>query len=150
MTLARWRRHEWSPFRELARLQEEMDRMFDYPLGRRFPFVEPAFTPAIDLYREEDRLKAKVDLPGVEPKDIEVSVTGNVLTVRGSRKGDRTEKRDGYEYRERTFGEFERSIELPIPVDANKIEASFSHGVLDITLAVSEEVKPKQIEVKVK
>jgi len=150
MTIMRWRRPERGLSCELARLQSEMDRLFDFSLGHRARLPEVAFAPAIDLYSEEGHLRAKVDLPGVKPSDIQVSATGNVLTVRGKREHDSSTKGDGYEYCERVFGEFERSIELPVPVEAGKVEAKFADGVLDITLPLREDIKPKQIEIKVK
>jgi len=150
MAITRWRGLEWSPFRELVRLQEEMDRSLDPLLGRRSRVSESSFVPPIDLYQEEGHLRAKVDLPGVKPKDITVTVVENVLTVRGTREFDRTVKQEDYEYSERSFGEFERSIELPITVASGEIDATYSDGVLDISLPVHEEIKPKQVEVKVK
>ena len=150
MAITRWRDLEWSPFRELVRLQDEMDRWFGSQLGRRGRFGERTFIPSVDLYYEEGHLKARADLPGIKPKDITVTVTDNTLTIRGKREADHKERGESYEYSERWFGEFERSIELPVSVEAGKIEATFTDGVLDITLPVHEEIKPRQIEVKVK
>jgi len=149
MPLVRWRNREWGPFRELVRLQDEMDRIFGGALAHRHRPMDLSLAPAIDVYSEKDHLKVKAELPGVKKEDIEVNLTGNVLTIRGSKKEEQTVKEEGYHYHERSFGEFERSVELPARVDANKIEARFADGVLEVTLPLHEEVKPKQIEVKV-
>jgi HSP20 family protein len=127
-----------------------MDRSLGSLLSPRSRFTEPSFTPLIDLWYDEGHLKARADLPGIKPKDITVTVTDNILTIRGKREADHRERGESYEYSERWFGEFERSIELPVSVESGEIEATFSDGVLDVTLPVHEEIKPKPIEVKVK
>jgi len=149
MSLARWRLQDWDPFREIVRLRDEMDRLFGSTLLRRGDFGDFVFAPAVDVYTDKDAIKVKAELPGVKKEDIEVSVLDNVLTVRGSKKEDREIKEEDYHLSERAFGEFERRIELPVKVDAAKVEAKFKDGVLEITLPYHEEVKPKQIEVKV-
>ena len=150
MAIIKWREREWSPFRELIRLQDEMDRLFGETLTRESRWGEPGFAPPIDLYSENGCLRARVDLPGIKKEDITVTCTGTTLTIHGARKQDHEVKGEGgYEYSERSWGEFERIIELPLPVESGKVEATYSDGVLDISLPVREEVKPKQIEVKV-
>ncbi|MBM3335173.1 Hsp20/alpha crystallin family protein [Candidatus Sumerlaeota bacterium] len=150
MPIMRWR--DWgSPFRELAHLQDEMERLFGQTFLHRGRLVEPGpFTPPIDLYTEGDNLKVRVDLPGVKRDDIKLTCTETALSISGSRETERREKRDGYDFTERAWGEFERTIELPSRIDASKVEAAFRDGVLDLTLPLHEQVKPKQIEVKVK
>lgn len=148
MSLARWRGQDWSPFRELARLRDEMDRIFGSAFfGERSR--EWALAPAVDVYTDKDSLKVRAELPGVRKEDIEVSVTDDILTIRGKKKQDREVKEENYHFSECVFGEFERSIELPVRVDSTKAEAKFADGVLEISLPLHEEVKPKQIEVKV-
>ena len=149
MSLVRWRSREWDPFRELVRLQDEVDRVFGGTLSQRHRFPDLGLAPAIDVYTEKDRFRVKAELPGAKREDIEVNLADGVLTIRGSKKEDHTVEEEGCHYRERSFGRFERSIELPARVDASKVEAKFADGVLDITLPLHEEVRLKQIEVAV-
>ncbi len=151
MAITRWRGHEWSPFRELVRLQSEMDRLFGLSLGRRERFYDYGVSPTIDLYTDDSgHLRCKVELPGVKKDDVEITTTENTLTIRGKKRREREVSEENYQYSERSFGEFERTIELPTRVDAGKVEATYSDGVIDISLPVREPVESKQIEVKVR
>ncbi|MCS7048383.1 MAG: Hsp20/alpha crystallin family protein [Verrucomicrobiae bacterium] len=151
MALTRWtpRTDLWDPFASLTDLQEEMNRLFENSL-RRFGLVsrDGGFTPPCDIIEERDRLLLRVDLPGVSKDDVQVTLQDGVLTVKGERKVE--EFKDAtYYLRERLSGPFHRAIELPVEVDAGKIEARFRDGVLEIALPKAEEAKPRQIEVKV-
>lgn len=135
---------------ELNRLRREIDRLFESP----FSFLAPStsffegWTPAVDIYQDSDKYVVKAELPGMKKEDIEVSLDGNTLTIFGERKQEE-EKKEGENYRsERFFGRFQRSITLPDEVQANKIEATYKDGVLNVTLPKAEGAKPKQIQVK--
>jgi len=148
MPITRWRGQQWSPFRELARLQSEMDRLFSWPWARRGRYFEMGFTPPVDLYEEEGRLRCKVELPGLKREDIEISATENSLTIRGNKKREREVDEEDDHFMERWFGEFERTIEFPTHVDPTKVEATLSDGILEVTIPMHAGVPPKQIEVK--
>jgi len=142
----------------------EMDRLFDrfssgfgFPSLRRMFDIEPpwrgAFTfsvPAIDMSEDEKAYKISAELPGIDAKDIDVSVTGDMLVLKGEKRQEKEEKDKNYHFSERTYGSFQRAFELPASVDRNKVVADFSKGVLTITLPkTSEAQKPvKKIEVK--
>jgi HSP20 family protein len=142
----------------------EMDRLFDrfssgfgFPSLRRMFDIEPpwrgAFTfsvPAIDMSEDEKAYKISAELPGIDAKDIDVSVTGDMLVLKGEKRQEKEEKDKNYHFSERTYGSFQRAFELPASVDRNKVVADFAKGVLTITLPkTSEAQKPvKKIEVK--
>lgn len=135
---------------ELNRLRREIDRLFEEPFGFLTPstsFFE-GWTPAVDIYEDNDKYVVKAELPGMKNEDIDVSLDGNTLTISGERKHEE-EKQEGENYRsERFFGRFQRSITLPTMVQANQIEATYKDGILSVTLPKAEEAKPKQIQVK--
>jgi HSP20 family protein len=152
MALIRWtpRTELWDPFTGLADIQEEMNRLFDTSLQRtaRGDF-EGAFLPAIDVVEEKDNYLVKVELPGLTKEDVNVSLQDNYLAIRGEKKHEAETKEANFYRRERAYGAFSRTIELPTRVDAGKIDAQFKDGVLSVKLPKTEEAKPKQIEVKV-
>jgi len=139
-----------APFTDLNRIRNEIDRLLDDPFslvatGRSF---FEGWTPSVDLYEDKDKITVRAELPGMRKEDIEVSLDGNTLTISGERKQEE-EHKEGEMYRsERYFGRFQRSITLPTPADADKIQASYKDGVLTIICPKSEEAKPKQIQVK--
>ena len=142
---------EWRPFREVSRLRREMDRLWEdfFGPGRRGlqPMAE-AWLPALDVSESGDKVTVKAEVPGMEAKDIEISMVGDTLTIKGEKKAEREEKEESYHLVERSYGSFVRSIRMPAPVNADKIEASYKNGVLTITCPKKEEVKPKAIEIK--
>lgn len=150
MALVRWtpKTDLWDPFASLAELQEEMNRLFDSSLRRWSTRGTTTFVPPCDIVEEKDRLLVRMDLPGLCKEDVNVTLQDGVLTVKGERKIEDA-KDASYYLRERAAGEFNRSVELPVAVNAAKIEAHFRNGVLEITLPKAEEAKPKQIEIKV-
>ncbi len=155
MALMRWRRKEiWDPFRYLAELQEDMNRLFDLSLARLPRQLEEASTgewlPAVDVIDEKDKLRIKADLPGVDKDSVEINIEDGVLTIKGERKEEKEEKEKNYYRRECFYGVFSRSIGLPAEVDIEKAEANYKDGVLEIILPKKEESKPKQIKLKVK
>lgn len=142
----------WEPFRELARMQDEMNRFFDDRLWRTRSGQEElgtAFLPAVDVYEDHEGLMLTAELPGIDPKDVDVRVENGVLTLRGERKLEKEDKKENYLRVERSYGAFTRSFTLPSSVDTEKVKADFKHGVLRIQLPKREESKPKSIKVKV-
>ncbi len=142
---------EWRPFREVSRLRREMDRLWEdfFGPGRRAlqPLAE-AWMPAIDVSESGDKVTIKAEVPGMESKDIEISMVGDILTIKGEKKAEIEEKGESYHIVERSYGSFIRSIRMPAPVDPDKIEANYKNGVLTVTCPKREEVKPKAIEIK--
>ena len=142
-TLARW-----DPFRDLMSIQGEMNRLF----GRTFAGGDDVFAgswaPALDIYETKEKFVVTVELAGVEPKDVEVSVEDSTLTIRGERKFSEEVEEENYRRVERRYGSFVRSFGLPQTTDADRIEASFDKGVLTIEVPKVEAAKPKKITVK--
>jgi HSP20 family protein len=140
----------WSPFRDLVGIQQEVNRLFDDLMTRRAESgAEGAmWIPAVDVAETEDAISVKVEAPGVHKDDIKISVTNNVLTVRGEKKMEKETSEENYHRIERAYGSFVRSLELPTIVQADKVTASFKDGVLTIVLPKSEEVKPKEIAIE--
>jgi HSP20 family protein len=113
--------------------------------------LETSWTPRVDIVEEDNAYRVRADLPGLEKKDVDVTVENGIMTIRGERKFERTDKKDNsYEYYERRYGSFSRSFNLPENVDSTGIEATYRNGVLDITLPKSEKAKPKQVEIKLR
>jgi HSP20 family protein len=142
---------EWKPFREVSRLHREMDRLWDEFFGpgrKAFQPLEAKWSPAVDVSETADKVVIKAEVPGMEAKDIEISLSGDVLTFKGEKKSEREEKKENYHLVERSYGSFTRSLRLPAAVDADKIEAKYKQGVLSITCPKKEEAKPKAIEIK--
>ncbi|MCL4804870.1 MAG: Hsp20/alpha crystallin family protein [Anaerolineae bacterium] len=145
----------WNPMRESTNLINEFDRVFESPLYRtrwgmplRTNEVVGSWNLAVDVAEKGDNFTVKASLPGVDPKDLNVTLEDNVLTVQGEIKEDETIEEETYHIRERRFGSFSRSLRFPVPVNAAKIEAEYENGVLTLTVPKAEEVKPKRIEVK--
>ena len=141
----------WDPFRELQSMRETVDHLFDRGFGRpwRLAGLEEGFFP-IDLLENDDDLVVKASLPGVKPDEVRISVTGDTLTIKGETTSETEEKKANYYRQERRYGSFQRSLSLPVKVDADKAEATFEHGVLNLRLPKAQDVRPKTIEVKPK
>jgi HSP20 family protein len=137
----------WSPWREMERLRRDMNRLFaQMPKGSAGD-VAPAF-PAMNVWTDEDGAIVTAELPGVAPDDIDISVVGDILTLKGSRQPDELEEGGSYHRRERRYGTFTRAFQLPFQVEPGQVEATFGNGVLQISLPRAEEDKPKRIAVK--
>ena len=137
----------WEPFRDLARLQDEVNRLFD---DRGFRGGESVgWTPPCDIYEDEEAVTLRFELAGVDPKDVDVRFENGVLTVRGERKLERDDKRENYHRIERSYGTFTRSFSLPGTLDPERIKAEARNGVLQVTLPKKAEAKPRAIQVKV-
>lgn len=141
----------WEPYRELATMRQMLDRFFEDDFAR-FPSLwerrSDTMSLALDVAEKDDAFIVKASVPGVPAEDVEVTLTDNVLTIKGEMKADKEINEENYHLRERRFGSFMRSVTLPTAVDADKIEAVNENGVLTLTLPKAEAVKPKKIEVK--
>jgi HSP20 family protein len=150
----------WHSFRgEMDRLFDRFSSGFGFPSLRRMFDVEPSWrsassfsfaAPAIDMSEDEEVYKISAELPGIDAKDIDISVSGDTLVLKGEKRQEKEEKNRNYHFSERSYGSFQRSFELPSSVDRNKIAADFSKGVLTITLPKTAEARQpvKKIEVK--
>jgi HSP20 family protein len=143
----------WDPFREMATLQDRLNRAFDDVWGRtrrgEEDYVSSAWMPAVDVRESKEGLEIQVELPGIEPKDVTVSVENGVLTIKGSRNFEKATEGETYHRVERAYGAFERSFTLPTNVDTGKVKATYKQGVLHLSLPKREEAKPKSISIKV-
>lgn len=141
----------WSPFRELADLQNEMNRAFDsYSRRSGTPATETSamWAPAVDVYEDEGSFIIHTELPGVSKDDVELHLESRTLTIRGERKLTKGYAAENYHQRERLYGRFARSFTLPSTIEQDKITANFKDGVLEVVLPKAEEVKPKLIPVQ--
>lgn len=140
----------WKPLRELSNLRREMDRIWDSFFSRGFE-LEPLpgeWVPSLDISETADSIEVKAELPGMDPKDIEISLSGDNLMIKGEKKQEKKEKSKNYHRVETRYGAFSRSISLPASVKSEDIKAVYKKGVLSISLPKKEEAKPKQIPVK--
>jgi HSP20 family protein len=141
----------WSSGGEMTRLRREMDRLFDrffegWPLGA---FVDKGpWAPSVDVSETSKEVIVKAEIPGIDPKDLDVSVHGNVLTLRGERKKEHEEKDENFHRKERVYGAFSRSVQLPTEVDVAKVKAGYKDGVLKVNLPKSKAAAAKKIEIK--
>lgn len=145
----------WEPMREMLSLREAMDKLFEES------FVGPQWrsmwqadgggaTLALDVYETEDALKVTAPVPGIKPEEVEITVTGNTLTIKGETQVEERVEKGNYLRQEVRYGSFQRSVELPVDVQSDKAEAVFENGMLTLTLPKAEQVKPKSIKINVK
>ena len=141
----------WEPLREFSTLQDRMNRLFRETQGngQDESLTSSSFAPAVDVYEDEHNVALKIEVPGIDEKDIDVRIENNTLTVHGDRKIEKEEKEENYRRVERQYGSFTRTFNLPPTVDAEKVQADYDKGVLKITLPKKAEAKPKQIKVNV-
>jgi len=142
----------WEPFREFSTLQDRINRVFreSYrPEGQDESLTASSFAPAVDVYEDEHSVTLKIEVPGIDEKDINISLENNVLTVHGERKIEKEEKEENYRRVERQYGSFTRTFTLPTTVDGEKVSANYDKGVLNVTLPKKAEAKPKQIKVNI-
>jgi HSP20 family protein len=142
-----------NPFKDITSLQDRVNRLFDEAWGHgrhgEEEFISGSWVPAVDVRETKDSLEMHAELPGIEPKDVEISVENGVLTLKGSRNFEKATEGQTYHRVERAFGAFERSFTLPTNVDPERINAVYRQGVLHLTLPKREEAKPKAISIKV-
>ena len=146
--LIRWRKGEdWG----LTQMRREMDRLFDR-FSEAWPFHGASETgrwmPSVDVSETDKELIARVELPGMDPKEIDISLSGNVLTIKGERKHEREEKKENFHLVERSSGSFSRTLQLPVEVKADKINATYKGGILSVSMPKKEPEAVKKIEVK--
>jgi HSP20 family protein len=140
----------WDPFDELRSMQHEMDRLFDRFLGGELPGgVTRVWTPSIESYMKDGKLVFRAELPGVDPKDLDVSISEHELVIKGERKQEKGSKEENYVYREIAYGSFERRYELPEGVKTDELKAKFSNGILEVTLPALAITKARKIEIEV-
>jgi HSP20 family protein len=154
MTLERWRPRVLRPWRA----SEEMDRLMEeafsgWPFGmrwRRLPAEEMAWAPSIDMYEKEDSFIVRAEIPGVKKEDVDISIRGEMLTIKGERKAEAQVKEEEYHRCEVCYGSFSRSLSLPAAVDSDKVEATYEDGMLEIRLPKAKEAMPTRIQVQTK
>jgi len=147
----------WRPLSELSRMEREMERMFGDFFGRPlFGFRWPerlreigGREPAIEVYEEKDNVVVKAEVPGMKKEEIDVNITDDLLTIKGEKKKEEEVKEKDYYFSERSYGSFERSVEIPRAVHADKARATFKDGILEIRLPKTEEAKRKEVKLKV-
>jgi HSP20 family protein len=141
----------FDPVGEMVSLRSAMDRLFEdsfvSPLSWRTVAGGEQINPAIDVHETPDDIVVSAVIPGVKPDEVEITMTGQSLTLRGELKADEEVSRDQYLYRERRYGSFSRSIQLPVRVEGDHAEATFTDGVLKLRIPKAEEVKPRQIRI---
>ena len=159
MAIERWRPFGWGlrrwlptrwPEEEMEDIFDRFERMFGVPARHRAIVETRGWGPLVEMFDRKDEVLLRADLPGVKKEDIRVSVTGDVLSIEGERKAEEEVKEEDYYCCERAYGRFYREILLPTGVQKEKIESEYKDGILEIHLPKAEEVKPKEIEVKVK
>ena len=142
----------WDPFREFVTLQDRMNRLLrdSYgPEGQNEALTTTSFAPPVDVYEDEHNVTLKIEVPGIDEKDIKVHIENNTLIVQGERKFEKEEKEENYRRVERQYGSFTRTFTLPNTVNHDNVQADYDKGVLKIKLAKKAEAKPKQIKVNV-
>jgi HSP20 family protein len=153
MAIERWRPfvsvERWDPFRNMSDMQGEVNRLFDNFLGRPAASALRTWAPVLDIHETKDELVLNFELPGVTDKDVSLSITGDLLTLKGERMANRDVKDESAHHVERVYGKFERSVQLPMPVQADKVKATYRDGVLEVKLPKAEEVKPKAIKIDI-
>jgi HSP20 family protein len=138
----------WDPFREMATLQDRMNRLFqDFGRGNEELMTAGSFVPPVDIYEDEHSITVKMEIPGINQDDLDIRLENSTLTVRGERKFEKEEKEEIFQRIERRYGIFSRSFTLPNTVDTENVDASYEQGILRLRLAKRAEARPKQIKV---
>lgn len=156
MAMVPWRPKEewWDQFMDLERIQNEMNRLFNLSLSRGGErdtwLLDRVWGPAVDIYDSKDNVLVKADIPGLSKEDIDVTVDGDTLVIKGEKKQEKEVKEKEYIRTERFYGNFHRAIRLPSEIQADKVEATYKNGVLELVLPKSEKAKPKQIKLDIK
>ncbi len=139
----------WDPFREVSVLQNRLNSLFrDFNEGDG-PLTTASFVPAVDIYEDAQKVVLKLEVPGIEEKDLDIRVENHTLTVKGERKFEKEEKEENFHRIERRYGSFFRAFTLPTTVDTENVKASYSAGVLKLELNKKAEAQPKQIKINV-
>jgi len=138
----------WSPFRELDRIARRLEPSFAHLFDAMEDGRNEALTPAIESYVKDGNLIVRADMPGLDPKDVEVTILGNVLTVKGERKNEKEVNKDEYLRREVSYGSFARRMSLPDGVATDKVKAAFKNGVVEVTLPMAREAVAKKVPIE--
>jgi HSP20 family protein len=139
----------WDPFREVVSLQNRMNSLFRNLNEGDAPLTAASFVPAVDIYEDREKLVLKLEIPGMNEKDLDVRVEDNTLTVKGERKFDAEEKEQNFHRIERSYGSFFRAFTLPSTVETDKVHANYNAGVLKLELKKKPEAQPRQIKINV-
>jgi HSP20 family protein len=139
----------WDPFREVVALQNRMNSLFRDLNETESPVTTASFVPVVDIYEDDKKVMLKLEVPGMEQKDLDVSIENNTLTVKGERKFEKEEKEENFHRIERRYGSFYRAFTLPSTVNTENVQASYTAGVLKLELAKKPEAQPKQIKINV-
>jgi len=140
----------WDPFRDLITLREKMNRLFEDAVTSRAEdkdLISSAWTPAVDIYENENELVLTAEVPGLEEKDVEIRIEDNTLSIKGERKFEKETKEENYHRIERSYGAFFRSFTLPNSIDQDKIQAEHENGILKITMPKRTELKPRKVKI---
>lgn len=149
---------KWEPFKELTGIQRDLDEFFRRAFGSLGSLTPTSifrrefrgeWYPTLDCFMKNNQFIVRCDLPGVDPKNVEISITGNMLSIRGERKLDYDEKKEGYVVHESAYGTFERSFTLPEGVDYSNVHAVYKNGVLELTMPAKAEALPKKVKIEV-
>lgn len=147
---------KWDPMRELSTVQRDMDELFRRVFGTLTPSIfrvgrefKGEWYPAVECYMRNGQFVVHADLPGVDPKDVDVSIAGNLLTVKGERKAEWEKKKEGYLFHEASYGSFERTITLPEGVKSDAVHATYKNGVLELTMPAKAEALPKKVKIEI-
>ena len=139
----------WDPFREVATLQNRVNALFRDMNEGESPLTTASFIPAVDIYEDNEKVVLKLEVPGIEEKDLDVRVENHTLTVKGERKFEKEEKEENFHRIEQSYGSFYRAFTLPNTVDTENVGASYNAGVLKLELKKKPEAQPKQIKVNI-
>jgi HSP20 family protein len=140
----------WRPWRDLDVLRREMDSLWDRFTGERpVEWLKGEWVPSLDVSETKDKVVVKAEVPGIDPKAIDISLSSDILTLKGEKKKEREEKDENYHLIERSYGSFSRSVRLPAEVQEDKVKASYKDGVLTITLPKTEKAKERAIKIEV-
>jgi len=139
----------WDPFREVVALQNRVNSLFRDLNEGDDPVAAASFVPAVDIYEDAQKVMLKLEVPGIDQKDLDVRIEDHTLTVKGERKFESEEKEQNFHRIERRYGSFFRSFTLPSTVDTEQVQASYNAGVLKLELAKKPEAQPKQIKINV-
>jgi HSP20 family protein len=139
----------WDPFREVVALQNRVNSLFREMNQEENPLTTASFVPAVDIYEDAKKVVLKLEVPGMEEKDLDIRVENNTLTVKGERKFEKEEKEENFHRIERRYGTFYRAFTLPSTVDTENVQASYTAGILKLELNKKPEAQPKQIKVNV-
>src|SRR5579863_6428130 len=139
----------WDPFREVVALQNRVNSLFREMNEGDSPLTTASFVPAVDIYEDAKKVVLKLEVPGMEAKDLDIRVENNTLTVKGERKFEKDEKEENFHRIERRYGSFYRAFTLPSTVDAGNVQASYNAGILKLELSKKPEAQPKQIKVNI-